>query len=51
MHKIIENIKVAFHFDTNKNSNAKKARQQIIECNYANNYYGDQQCQLKPVKQ
>ncbi|AZQ84841.1 hypothetical protein EKO29_13065 [Colwellia sp. Arc7-635] len=23
---------------------------QQVECNYANDYYGDQQCQLKKVK-
>ncbi|XQW86422.1 hypothetical protein ACOYR1_06785 [Thalassotalea piscium] len=37
MKKIINQLKVVFN--TNK--------QCALECNYANNYYGDQYCQVK----
>ena len=33
---------------TNK-SNTEMINQQYVECNYANDYYGDQHCQLKKV--
>lgn len=48
MKNIIEHIAAAFHFD--KANNIQNKDQQVIECNYANNYYGDQQCQLKSAK-
>lgn len=39
MNAIINRIKTFF--------NSKNTVQASVECNYANNYYGDQQCQSK----
>lgn len=48
MKNIIERIVTVFHSD--KANDRQNKDQQVIECNYANNYYGDQQCQLKSSK-
>ena len=39
MNSIINRIKTIFNVKTNT--------QKSLECNYANNYYGDQHCQVK----
>jgi|GEM_PF-1786387 len=39
MNSIINRIKTIF--------NTKSTVQTALECNYANNYYGDQHCQSK----
>jgi hypothetical protein len=49
MNHIIESIKAVLHLDNEKNSHSNKSCQQLVECNYENNYYGDQQCQLKVI--
>jgi hypothetical protein len=49
MNHIIESIKAVLHLDNEKNSHSNNSRQQLVECNYENNYYGDQQCQLKVI--
>jgi hypothetical protein len=47
MNQFIENVKTVLHLNSNENSETKQSGQQITECNYADNYYGDQHCQLK----
>lgn len=49
MKNIIE--KISGIFNLANRGNAAINTQQQIECNYANNYYGDQQCQLKRLEQ
>lgn len=39
MRNIINSIKAAF--------NLSSAKEKVVECNYANNYYGDQYCQTE----
>lgn len=48
MKNVIASLKTAFNFDIIKSNKAVK--QQILECNYTNNYYGDQQCQFRSAK-
>lgn len=51
MKHIIESIKVVLQLGNTRNSHSNKGAQQAIECNYENNYYGDQHCKLKKIKQ
>ena len=46
MKNIIENIQTLLNSAHQRNAQINE--QQQIECNYANDYYGDQQCQ--PIK-
>ncbi|MGL1957713.1 MAG: hypothetical protein OCD00_10395 [Colwellia sp.] len=39
MKTIFNNIKAIFNINTKKKA--------LVNCNYANNYYGDQYCQVK----
>ena len=39
MQTIINNIKAVFKTTTGKN--------EVVKCNYSNDYYGDQYCQVK----
>ena len=39
MTNIINNIKAIFNSTNGKND--------VVKCNYSNNYYGDQYCQIK----
>ena len=45
---ITDNTQVLLNL-TNR-SNTDMTNQQHVECNYANDYYGDQQCQFKKVE-
>jgi hypothetical protein len=49
MKKIIGNIQALLNSAYQRNVELNK--QQQIECNYTNNYYGDQQCQAMKVEQ
>jgi hypothetical protein len=45
---ITDNTQVLLNL-TNR-SDTGMTHQQDVECNYANDYYGDQQCQLKKAE-
>ena len=49
MKNIIENIQALFNLTHQDNVELNKLQQ--IECNYTNNYYGDQQCQAMKTEQ
>lgn len=57
MKNIIDNIsgnmneKIQAIFSLASRGNAEINIQPQVECNYANDYYGDQQCQLKASEQ
>jgi hypothetical protein len=46
MKNINENIQAILNLA--HQCNVELNKQQQIECNYTNNYYGDQQCQVMP---
>jgi len=49
MKNIIKNIQALLN--STHQDNVELNKQQQIECNYTNNYYGDQQCQAMKTEQ
>ncbi|MBA6390505.1 hypothetical protein H4J38_06870 [Colwellia sp. BRX10-3] len=48
MKNIIVNIQILLNLTNHRNTDVKSEQQ--TECNYINNYYGDQQCQPMQVE-